>query len=446
MNSLLGFTLEILIILGLVVANGFFVAAEFALVKVRASQLRPLAKKGRAGWRLRMALKATQHLDSALSATQLGITLSSLGLGWVGEPFLAHRLEPMLANFGVTDPAAVSSIAFAIAFAIITFLHIVFGELAPKSLAIQRPKGVSLWTAGPLMFFYYLFLPFIWVLNGTANRFLRWAGLGPATEGEHAFSAEELEYVFSHARHTHPGDAAINKLMVQSLRARSTQAQQIMRPRDQVIALWSDKPLAENLRTAQISGHSRFPVCTGSLDEVKGLLLIREWLWQISLLGPDTPFEPLVRPVVEFELTTPLHTMIERFRLSRSHLAVVLDPERKLAGIITFEDVLEEIVGDIRDEFDIESGPIYERTEHAIVVTGAFTLRELQAETGWPLEGQPRETVAIWVQRLAGAGVPKRGDQFAAGEYRLTVLEANAERARRVRVARNVGEGTTPPM
>jgi CBS domain containing-hemolysin-like protein len=445
MQTFFGIAMELLVIVALVLANGFFVAAEFALVKVRASQLKPLAKKGRAGWRLRMALKATHHLDAALSATQLGITLSSLGLGWVGEPFLAHRLEPVLARWGVNDPGAVSSIAFALAFAVITFLHIVFGELAPKSLAIQRPKGVSLWTAGPLMFFYYLFMPFIWVLNGTANMFLRWAGLGPATEGEHAFSAEELEYVFSHARHSHPGDATINKLMVQSLRARQTQAQQIMRPRDQVVALWLDKPQAENLRTAQISGHSRFPVCQGSLDQVKGLLLIREWLWQISVLGPDTPFEPLVRPVVEFELTTPLHTMIEKFRLSRSHLAVVLDAGRKLAGIITFEDVLEEIVGDIRDEFDIESGPIYERTAHAIVVSGSLTMRELQAETGWPLEWQPRETVGSWAQRLAG-GMPKRGDQLTSGEYRLAMLECSAERVRRVRVTRLGPEGTTPPM
>ncbi|MFZ5496991.1 MAG: hemolysin family protein [Verrucomicrobiota bacterium] len=443
MQTLFGITLEILIIVALVAANGFFVAAEFALVKVRASQLRPLARKG--GWRVRFALKAIDHLDAALSATQLGITLASLGLGWVGEPFLAHRLGPLLSRWGVTDPAAVASISFAVAFAVITFLHIIFGELAPKSLAIQRSKGVALWVAAPLMVFYYLFLPFIWLLNGTANLFLRWAGLGPATEGEHAFSAEELEYVFSHAHHSHPGDATINKLMVQSLRARKTQAQQIMRPRDQVVALWLDKPLAENLRTAQISGHSRFPVCRGSLDEVKGLLLIREWLWQISLLGPDTPFESLVRPVVEFELTTPLHTMIERFRLSRSHLAVVLDAERKFAGLVTFEDVLEEIVGDIRDEFDIESGPVYERGENSIVVSGGFTLRELQAETGWPLEWQPRETVGAWTQRLAG-GMPKRGDQLSAGEYRLAVLEASADRVRRVRVTRAAPSDTTPPV
>ncbi|MBL9215911.1 MAG: HlyC/CorC family transporter [Opitutaceae bacterium] len=433
MNLFFGITLEAVIIVALVLANGFFVAAEFALVKVRASQLRPLAKSG--GWRVRFALKATEHLDAALSATQLGITLASLGLGWVGEPFLAHRLEPLLAQWGVNDPKAVSSIAFALAFAVITFLHIVFGELAPKSLAIQRSKAVSLWVAAPLMVFYYVFFPFIWLLNGVANRFLRWVGLGPAGESEHAFSAEELEYVFSHARHAHPGDALINKLMVQSLRARSTQAQQIMRPRDQVVALWLDKPVAENLRIAQTSGHSRFPVCSGSLDKVEGLLLIREWLWQLHALGPDATFAPLVREVVEFELTTPLHTMIERFRNSRSHLAVVLDEKKALAGIITFEDVLEEIVGDIRDETDIEHGPIYERTEHAITVSGTLTMRELQAETGWPLEWSPRDTVAGWTMRQFGR-LPKRGDSVEAGEYRIHVIEANAERPRRVKVER----------
>ncbi|SDR99893.1 hemolysin family protein [Opitutus sp. GAS368] len=441
MHSLLGFSLEILCILALVAANGFFVAAEFALVKVRASQLRPMARTG--GWQVRLALKATEHLDAALSATQLGITLASLGLGWVGEPFLAHRLAPLLAKFNVTDPAAVSSISFATAFVVITFLHIIFGELAPKSLAIQRSKGVVLWVAAPLLGFYYVFFPFIWALNGLANLFLRWAGLGPAGEGDHAFSAEELEYVFSHARHSHPGDALINKLMVQSLRARATQARHIMRPRDQVVALWLDQPLAENLRTAQTSGHSRFPVCSGSLDKVEGLLLVREWLWQISVLGPDTPFEPLVREVVEFELTTPLHTMIERFRTSRSHLAVVLDDKQALAGLVTFEDVLEEIVGDIRDEFDIESGPVYERSAHAITVSGTLTMRELQAETGWPLEWTPRETVAAWVHRHLGR-VPKRDDHTTVGEYRISVLEANAERARRVKIERAAGHTHLP--
>lgn len=437
MNDFLGLTLEALIITALVLANGFFVAAEFALVKVRASQLRPLAKTG--GWRVKFALKATQHLDAVLSATQLGITLASLGLGWVGEPFLSHRMAPVLARFNITDPATVSSVSFAIAFLIITFLHIIFGELAPKSLAIQRSKNVALWVAAPLLVFYYLFFPFIWALNGTANRFLKWAGLGPTGEGDATFSAEELEYVFSHARHVHPGDALVNKLMVQSLRARQTTAQQIMRPRDQVVALWLDRPIAENLRIAQTSGHSRFPVCTGSLDKAVGLILVREWLWQIQALGPDTPFESLIRPAAEFKLTTPLHTMIEQFRSARSHLAVVLNDNQALVGIVTFEDVLEEIVGDIRDELDIEHGPVYKRTENGIVVSGSFTMRELQAETGWPFESLPSDTVASWSLRLFGR-VPKRDEVLDTGEYRLTIIEANAERPRRVRVERNKSE------
>jgi CBS domain containing-hemolysin-like protein len=438
MGDIFGNTLDAALIVVLILANGFFVATEFALVKVRASQLKPLAKKG--GWRVKLALRATGHLGAMLSASQLGVTLASLGLGWIGEPFLAHQLAPWLGQLGITDPHAVSSIAFVAAFTVITFAHIIFGELGPKAIAIQRAQKITLWFSAPLIAFYYVFFPFIWLLNASANRLLGWVGLRPAGEGELALSSEELEYVFSHARHVHPGDALINKLMVQSLRARGTMAQQIMRPRDQVIALWLDRPLDENLRIAQTSGHSRFPVCTGSIDKVAGLLLVREWLWQIQALGSETPFEPLVRDVVEFELNTPLHTMIERFRSARSHLAVVLDGNKRMAGIITFEDVLEEIVGDIRDEFDIEHGPVYKRTANAIVVSGSFTMRELQAETGWPVEWQARETVATWTMRNLGH-VPKRDDTAVVGEFRLTVIEANAERARRVRIERIVAEG-----
>jgi len=434
MHAFFDITLEVIIVLGLVAANGFFVAAEFALVKVRASQLQPMAKTG--GWRVKFALAATNRLDAALSATQLGITLASLGLGWVGEPFIAHRLAPVLEKFGVTDPTTVSSVSFAVAFAVITFLHIIFGELAPKSLAIQRPKAVSLYTAAPLIVFYYILFPFIWTLNGTANFFLKWAGLDPAGEGEHAFSSEELEYVLSHARHSHPGDSLINKLMIRSLRLREIRAHQIMRPREQIVALWLDRPMEENLRIAQMSGHSRFPVCKGgSFDQAEGVLLVREWLWQIQALGPQASFEPLVRPVITFTLKTPIHSMLELFRSSRNHLALVLDDAGNTAGIVSFEDVLEEIVGDIRDEFDIEHGPIFEMNEQFIVVSGALTMRELQAETGWTFEWQPKETVAQWTQRHFGR-LPKRGELITVGDYRITVVDVHAERVRRVKVQR----------
>jgi CBS domain containing-hemolysin-like protein len=424
---------EILLVLALVAANGFFVAAEFALVKIRASQLRPMKKTG--GWRVKFALQATERLDAVLSATQLGITLASLGLGWIGEPIIGHRIAPLLREFGITDPGAIKSISFAVAFAIITFFHIVLGELAPKSLAIQRPKAVSLNAALPLIIFYRIFFPFIWLLNGAANQILRWCGLEPAGEGEHAFSSEELEYVFSQARHAHPGDALINRIMVRSLRLRTVTAQQVMRPSEQVVALWLDKPLGENLRVAQTAGFSRFPVCSGSLDDIRGILLVREWLWQIQLLGQDASFEPLIRPALTFTLKTPIHTMIELFRTSRVHLAIVLDANLKTAGIVSFEDVLEEIVGDIRDEFDLGRGPVFEHTETAIVVSGLFSMRELQAETGWAFEWQPRETVAAWAERHRGHAL-HRGESFNIGDYRITATDVSAERPRRIRVER----------
>jgi CBS domain containing-hemolysin-like protein len=433
MHEAFQITLEVVVVLALVAANGFFVAAEFALVKVRASQLRPLAKAG--GWKVKFALKATDRLDSALSATQLGITLASLGLGWVGEPFVARRMTPWLAHWGITDATVVHSISFAVAFVLITFLHIVFGEQAPKMLAIQHAKPATLWLSAPLMVFHNIFYPFIWLLNESANRVIRWAGLEPASEGEHAFSAEELEYVFSRARHSHPGDALINRLMVRAVRLRAVTAQQVMRPRDQIVALWLDKPLADNLRIAQVAGFSRFPVCTGTLDDVKGIVLVREWLWQIQALGSDASFEPLIRPTLTFTLRTPIHTMIELFRTSRVHLAIVLDDNQVTAGIVSFEDVLEEIVGDIRDEFDLGRGPVYEHTENAIVVSGLFSMRELQAETGWAFEWQPRENVATWAERHRGQPL-KRGESFVVGDYKVTATDVVAERARRLRVER----------
>ena len=438
MHDTVIFLLEFAGILALILANGFFVATEFALVKIRASQLRPMLKTG--GWRVKFALKATEHLDAALSATQLGVTLASLGLGWVGEPIIAHRLAPVLAHFGLTDASAVSSISFALGFAFITFFHIVLGELAPKWIAIQRPKAISLNGAAVVLIFHRVFFPFIWLLNHSANLVLRVAGFEPGGAGEHSFSAEELEYVFSQARHSHPGDALINRLMVRSVRLRTVSAQQVMRPRDQIVALWCDRPLAENLRVAQTSGFSRFPVCSGSLDDVRGLLLVREWLWQIQALGADAPFEPLIRPVLTFTLRTPIHTMIELFRTSRSHLAIVLDEQQHTAGLVTFEDVLEEIVGDIRDEFDLGRGPVFEHSDTSIVVSGLFTMRELQAETGWAFEWQPRESVAAWAERQRGHAL-KRGETFTVGDYQITAVDVSAERVRRIRVERSA----TPP-
>ena len=426
-------TWQLLVIMLLVCANGFFVAAEFAIVKIRASQLKPMLKSG--DWRVPMALRAVSNLDACLSATQLGITLASLGLGWLGEPFLGQWLIPVFEWAGIASERTRHSLSFGVAFTCITFLHIVLGELAPKSLAIQRPRDVSLWVAAPLLIFYFIFYPFIYILNGTANMFLRWAGLQPASESEHAFSADELEYVLSHSRHIHPGDALINKIMVRSLRLRDVTAQQVMLPRTKVVALWADKSVEENLKIAQKSGHSRFPVCQESLDNVLGMILIKEWLWQTQALGEQSSFQPLIRPVLTFFQQTPLPAMLELFRSSRRHLAVIIDTNEAMLGIVTFEDVLEEIVGEIRDELDIERGPIFDQTDSSIIVDASLPMRELRAETGWNFEYQPREVVGAWLSRKVGRSL-QRDESVRLGEYEVTALQTHASGVRRARITR----------
>lgn len=433
MLEILQIIFEIAVVIALVAANGFFVAAEFALVKVRTSQLYPLEKDG--GISVRSAIKATEHLDAVLSATQLGITLSSLALGWVGEPFIAHRFAPLLNWLGIKEPMVVAAI---IAFAVITFMHIVFGELAPKSVAIQYPKRTSTLVALPLMIFYKLLYPFIAALNGTANFFLRRAGIHPAGEGAHGFSPEEMEYVLSHSRHSHLADEVVNKIMLRSLRMRDTRVSEIMLPRDEINALWLNAKSEENLRIAQQTGHSRYPVFDGDLDKPVGILMMREWLWQMQLLGEETPIEPLLRDMLTFPPEMPIVDVLERLRSSQNHLALVVNDEGRTLGLVSFEDLLEEIVGDIRDEFDTDQKEIFEQTPDSIVVAGTLSMHELEAETGWVLEweGNSTQTVAEWIKFEHGHRLPRRGEKFMIGDYEILPLETPAGSLKRVALKR----------
>jgi CBS domain containing-hemolysin-like protein len=426
--------LEFAVIFALVLANGFFVAAEFALVKVRVSQLLPLKKTG--DWRVKFAVKAAANLDAVLSATQLGITLASLGLGWVGEPFLAKRIAPFLGNVGVTDPATVSSIAFAGAFAFITFFHIVLGELAPKSLAIQRAKRVSLLTAPGLLGFHFLFYPFIWALNHAASLFLRILRLdNPDNSGtpasRHGFSDEELVYVFSHSTKLSPRDAFTNRLMAQVLRSSRTTADQIMIPREKVVVMKEGDSIEKNIRAARTSGRSRFPIVSKtktSDDTVTGLLLIREWLWQMQTLNEKCEFTEIKRPIVEFGEKTTVPEMIELFRARRCHMGVVLDGQKKFIGMLTFEDVLEEIIGDIRDELEPGRGFVFARGHDSIEVQGEMPIRELQAETGWAFDlptTPETDTVSAWIRKHASPP-PRKGETLRLGEFLITIKDANS--------------------
>jgi len=422
-------------ILVLIAANAFFVATEFAFVKIRESQLKSMRVKGKRDWRLGLALRVTKHLDRYLSATQLGITLTSLGLGWVGEPVVARWIEGPLAGWGIVSHAAVTSIAYGLAFAGITFIDIVFGELVPKYFAIRRPRTVVMWFSAPLILFYNAAYPFIWLLNRTANRLLMWMGIPPTKEFDHGFNQEELQYVLMNSRHVHPSDDLVNKIMLKALRLKETTAEQVMLPREQVVVLWRDKSLEENMVVAQKSGYSRLPYCGDTQDQVLGVIHVKELLWQYQALGAQTRLSDIVRPILTFLAKTRLPAMLELFRKSRNHLALVLDVDERMLGLVSFEDVLEELVGDIRDEFDIEKGPFYERSKEAVLVDADLPLRDLSTETGWPLPTQTTETVEKWALRHWGH-LPRPGDKIEIEGFELIATEVTLRRIRRLRVVR----------
>src|SRR5471030_2359555 len=436
-SSWIHFSAQAGVILVLIAANAFFVATEFAFVKIRESQLKSMRVKGKKEWRLGLALRVSKHLDRYLSATQLGITLTSLGLGWVGEPVVAQWIEGPLAAWGIVSATAVTSIAYGLAFAAITFIDIVFGELVPKYFAIRRPGTVVIWFSAPLIIFYNAAYPFIWTLNRTANLLLMWMGIPPTKEFDHGFNLEELQYVLMNSRHVHPSDDLVNKIMLKALRLKETTAEQAMLPRDQVVCLWRDKSLADNMAIAQRSGYSRLPYCGDTQDQVLGVIHVKELLWQYQALGAQTKLTDIVRPILTFLAKTRLPAMLELFRKSRNHLALVLDTDENMIGLVSFEDVLEELVGDIRDEFDIEKGPFYERSKDEVLVDADLPLRDLASETGWPLPTQTTDTVEKWALRHWGH-IPHPGDQLEIEGFQLIATEVTLRRIRRLRVVHKI--------
>jgi CBS domain containing-hemolysin-like protein len=440
MGTLWNYLSEFGLVMLLVGMNAVFVATEFAFVKIRASQLKAMRKPGKKDLRLQCAIRVTTSLDRYLSATQLGITLTSLALGWVGEPVIEGYLKeplgsiPFLANTLIFKVALVSIISGSIAFISITFLHIVLGELVPKYYAIKLPRSVVLWMGVPLILFYYAAYPFIWLLSRSASGILRLMGI-KSSGNEHGFHLEELQHVLMGASHPHPGDELVNKIMLKALRLKEATAEHVMIPKEAVVVLWRDKSLEENMRIAQKSGYSRLLYCGSSIDEVLGVVHVKELLWQVHILGDNTDLKTLVRPVLSFMAKTRLPAMLELFRRSRNHLAVVLDKDEKLMGLVSFEDVLEELVGDIRDEFDIEKGPFYERSPDSALVDTDLPLRDLAVEMSWPLPTDTTETVEKWALRHFGQ-VPTEGQSKEVNGLLITAEQVSARRIRRLRLVR----------
>lgn len=386
--------LNLLLVFFLVFLNGFFVAAEFAIVKVRQTRLTQLVNDGNK--RARYAQKVTQKLDAYLSACQVGITLASLGLGWVGEPAIAHMIvEPLLGHTGMPD-YMVSAISFGIAFGIITFLHIVLGELAPKSLAIQKAEATSLWVAAPLMFFYKLLFPAIWFLNGTANALMKRLGLQIVSEHEAAHTEEEIRLLVNQSHQSGHIDQTELALMEQVFDFSETLVRETMIPRIDMVCLYTTNTFEENLEIIRSHRHSRFPVADEDKDNIIGFVHATDF-YLAALEKGNVELESLLRPITTVPESMEISAVLRLLQKKRSQMAIVIDEYGGTAGLVTMEDILEEIVGDIQDEFDEDERPDIEVVENGLSVSGMMMLADLNDHLPFNLESEDVDTIGGWL-------------------------------------------------
>ncbi len=433
---------KLLAVAALVLLNGFFVAAEFALVRIRDTQLDELVRKGLR--RAKVTRHIIQNLSAYLSATQLGITIASLGLGWVGEPVFRTLLTPIFDAFEIGSLTLRQSISFAVGFSAITFLHITVGELAPRWLAIQKPLTYALGAAPALRVFYIVSYPFAWLLNNVAQWLLKQAGLSPHEETERAYSEEELRLLFS-ASQQRLGTTKLGRdIVLNALELRHRRARDVMRPRHEIVALDTEASIAQCLDVAEKTRYSRFPLCEGGdLDKTLGVVHIKDLYAMRFKARSGSDLATVVRKLVYVPETARLEKLLETLLQRRTHMAIVVDEYGTTTGLVTLENILEELVGQIQDEFDIEKPLITRLTENTWDLAGQLPLHELAELTGLPLHAEGVTTVSGLVTHRLG-GFPKVGDILKLDGFELRVEEMDGMRVARLRLAK-LAEQSDPP-
>jgi len=411
-------------IVALVLLNGFFVTAEFALVKIRASQLDTLAAEGNR--RAAFAKQVKDNLNAYLSACQVGITAASLGLGWLGEPFIAQMLQPFFALVGIESPPVIKSVSFALAFSVITFLHIVLGEQAPKILAIRKAISATLFVSAPLRLFYTVFKPAIWLLNAASNWILRrLLRIEPIAEGELAHSEEELRLIFDQSAKSAEVTPLGRELVINVLDLRNRVVRDIMTPRGEIVYLDLEDDFETNVKKAIESRHTRFPLSRENLDNTVGLVHMKELLPMMRDPQPD--LLKIKRDLIPVPEMMPLEKLLKLFLSKHAHLALVVDEFGGTVGMVTLENVLEEVVGDIQDEFDFEKEEFRKISANEFTVDGALGLYELNELARLELESADVSTIGGYVTHLLGH-LPKQGEQVKIGNYLVTVSQTDGRR------------------
>ncbi len=432
----------------LVLANGFFVATEFAIVAVRRSRIDQLAEAGSAS--AKAAQRVVHHLDAYIAACQLGITLASLGLGWIGEPAFAHLIEPPLeAVVGSFAPSAAPAVAVGIAFTIITALHIVIGELAPKGLAIQLSERTTLVVARPIHVFYIVFRWPITVLNAVGNGMLRLFGLTPANEQDMVHSVDELQFLVRGSERAGQIEDSEARIAARAFEFADSTAEDLMTPRTGLEGIPADIGREELLATIAAGTHTRLPIYEESLDDILGVLHVRDLFRMLA--NPDVEIDPrkIVRPAVFVPESKPADDLLDELRASGQQVAFVVDEYGGTAGMVTMEDLMRALVGPIRQEPGADSAMGYasqpERdADGSLVLDGLTRLREFEELASVDLEEYEHdgvETLGGLVTALLSR-IPEPGDVAEVGDQVLRVEELDGHRVAKVRV---MPSGTEAP-
>jgi CBS domain containing-hemolysin-like protein len=424
---------NVLLTLLFVLANAFFVAAEFAIVKVRLSQLKVRIKQG--SKLAKYAENIVHNLDSYLSATQLGITLASLGLGWIGEPVVSKIIITLLSIINVDiSVEAAHSISLPTAFVLISFLHIVFGELAPKSIAIIYSENVTLGLSIPLKIIHFVFKPFIFLLNGTANLFLKIFGIRLQNETEEPHSSEELRVIIEESTKVGTIKDTESKLIENVFDFKSIPVKQIMIPRNKIIALKKDSNINDILNCFIEYGYSRIPIYDGDIDNnIIGIVFSKDLLKFIN-----APVQFVLENVLREPITLNEDDLIQDvlIRMQKTHIqiAIVLNEFGGTAGLITLEDIIEEIVGEIQDEYDDEEELVEEKLDGAIDISASITINDVNDMLKEPLpESEVYETLGGYILHSIGR-IPTKNEQIVIGQHTFTIIESNERKIEKIQI------------
>ncbi|WP_205654842.1 hemolysin family protein [Priestia megaterium] len=411
-----------LILLAVLIAlTAFFVATEFAIIRVRSSKVDQLIAEGSSN--AKAAKQVISNLDEYLSACQLGITITALGIGWLGEPTLSHLLSPLLDQLGISG-ALTKVLSVAISFAVVTFINVVVGELAPKTFAIQKAEKVTLLFVRPLILFYKVTYPFIWLLNSSSRLITGLFGLKPASENELAHSEEELRILLSESYKSGEINQSEFKYVSKIFDFDDRVAKEIMVPRTEVVSIDQEDTVEYILEMVQEERFTRYPVIDGDKDHIIGMVNMKEILTEIVMNNSKEKIDlkQYIRPVIEVIESIPIHDLLLKMQRERIHMAILIDEYGGTAGIVTVEDILEEIVGEIRDEFDADELPLIQKVKpDHYIVDGKLLVSELNELLGTTIDDTDVDTIGGWV--LTEKYDVKQGERLTFDQYDFTVTK-----------------------